>query len=242
MPSITSPLLLAADSALRHLPVEISREQALFFDGIRFTAQTAVLSHTRLLASLDDIGRQRLADHSTVDEHLVVGALTDAWTIVDAVHRLRSLLQQMPGWRKNAAGARAFAEHTKDVEGLRHFMQHLNNEVKPLVATGVPLLGFIQWVAKMSESGPSTAFMLVPGTVGTFEQDVVVNTLEPLGGSVGQVRLVAGGVTLWLAPLVDRVRDLATSIEAGLGEYKPQSLRRSADLVVEITLPDLRVP
>lgn len=240
MPKIRNPLLLSTDSALRHLPVGISRKQALFLDGIRFTAQTAVLAYDRLARSLTEIGLQRRQDPGAIDEHLVVTAIADAWLIVDVVHRLRSMLQQMPGWKTKAAGARLFERRTQDVETLRHFMQHINNEVGRLLVSGVPLLGFIQWVALVAPDGKACAYMLVPGTVGTFEQDIVIKKKEPLRGPVGQIRLVATNTVLWLEPIIDEVRDLAIFIEQGLLQYDQDGLTRQADLVVEIDLDDLK--
>lgn len=232
---------MSSDSPLRYLPTTISREQGLFFDGIRFTSRTAILSYDRLLETLEEIAKQKRGGRAEADEQLVVCALADAWTIVDVVQRLRMILHQMPGWKKKALGARLFDERTGDVEDLRHFVQHINNEVKGLIASGVPLLGFLQWVAILDAKGTARAYMLVSGTVGTFEQDVVIMKKEPLGGAVGQVRLVAGNKVLWLEPLIREVRQLAREVEQGLSDYGQGRPRRVADLVVEITLDDLRL-
>jgi hypothetical protein len=64
------------------------------------------------------------------------GVLMDAWTIIDAVHRLRALLRQMPGVSrspKNSPKLRIFMDRTEIVEELRKHVQ-----LRPLVraATG----------------------------------------------------------------------------------------------------------
>lgn len=231
-----TPLLLGKSSLLRELPVGIAREQGIFFDAIRYTAQTTALAYGRLLWALDGISTQFRRSSSQVDEHLVVGALSDAWVIVDSVYRLRAMLRQMPGWKQKASGAQIFDRNTKDVETLRNFFQHLNNETKTLVREGRPLLGYVQWVSLVDESGEARAYILVPGTMVTFEQDVVIKKKERLGGPVGQARLVAAGTTLWFEPLIAELHSLVAATEASLMEHAESGPRRHADVIVEIML------
>jgi len=57
----------------------------------------------------------------------------DAWSFIDSVHRLRELLEQMPGIQKNESTAlKVFLGKTALIEDLRHIAQHLRREVKEL--------------------------------------------------------------------------------------------------------------
>lgn len=230
------PFLLKPDSALRRLPVKVARDQALFFDGIRFCAQMAALSYERLLGDLARLSRPKEQDSAPLNERVLTAAVSDAWTIVDVVNRLRSLTAQMPGLKKKSPGVQLFLQRTDAVEPLRNFVQHINNEIKPLAKTGVPLLGFLQWVATMGDSHHARGFLLYAGTVTTFTQDVEFSKVESPDGTVGQVRLVAAETTLVLKSIVNEAVNLATFCESVLEPEAQDGLRRSADLLVGIDL------
>jgi hypothetical protein len=241
MAKSNNPIILKADSALRNIPVKISRDQTLFFDGIRFCSQMAALSYERLADELHQLSRPKEADSLPLDERTLVAALSDAWTIIDVLNRLRTMTLQMPGWKKKARDAQLFLQRTDAVETLRHFIQHLNNEVRNVAKTGMPLLGFVQWVASVDEARTSRSFLLYAGTVATFTRDVEISKIEPLDGSIGQVKLVAANMVVPLKPLVDEAVNLAMFCEHVLESEIEGGLRRSSDLLVGIDL-DFVIP
>ena len=94
----------------------------------------------------------------------------DAWTIIDAVHRLRALLRQIPGVSrspKNSPKLRIFMDRTEIVEELRKHVQHLDQEVHSMAARSEPILGVVRWWAITKHEGQPVVSIcyVVAGTV-----------------------------------------------------------------------------
>ena len=56
----------------------------------------------------------------------------DAWSIVDSVHRLRELLDQMPGLKKNTSAYQSFVRKTKIAKDFRNTAQHMRNDLRAI--------------------------------------------------------------------------------------------------------------
>ena len=81
------------------------------------------------------------------------GPFLDAWSIVDSVHRLRELLEQLPGFaRAKSPSYQVFVRKTADVEDFRNTIQHLRTELPQYAQNGWPVWGVLDWVAVVDEA------------------------------------------------------------------------------------------
>lgn len=76
---------------------------------------------------------------------MVLQAVTNAWAIVDNVHRLGVLVRKLPGLKRGPAVA-VLLKAAGQVEPFRHAVQHLDGEIEGLLADGRPLWDSLSWV------------------------------------------------------------------------------------------------
>ena len=180
----------------------------LFLDGIRYSLQAFELSSRRLAETLHHLA------HLTKDREdlgeLISAATVDAWSIVDSVHRLRELLQQLPGLKKNTPELQLFLRRTASIEDLRHYFQHFRTEIDSFVEKSMPLWGTISWSTANAETGLPETHTIVPGTF-FHEASAASCTFDTEAGRfVGRVVLHAGPRRVDLADLETHVGAFAT--------------------------------
>jgi hypothetical protein len=143
-------MLIGTESPLRRLPVGLSREQTLCIDGVRMSAEIVDLAHSRLM---EDLRRLSEPDCPQAVRHeRLVPAVQDAWTIIDAVHRIRKLLQRMPHVKKSSPPLQVFLRVSSDVDPLRHIVQHLDTELPRMVILGAPVWGTLSWLVLLDRA------------------------------------------------------------------------------------------
>jgi hypothetical protein len=64
----------------------------------------------------------------------VAEAAGSIWAVIHNAERIRRLVERTPGLKKNESTMQAFLRGTERVEGLRHYVQHLDNEVRAQIA------------------------------------------------------------------------------------------------------------
>lgn len=135
-------MLISKDSPLRQIPYALNRKEALFLDGIRFTIEMIDVAYVRLLYILEKI----TTDYSFRENHPMAEVFMESWSIIDSVYRLRCLINQIPGIKhKEFIHRKIFLEKTKDVEGFRHTIQHLNNDIAKLADLNESAWGNLSW-------------------------------------------------------------------------------------------------
>jgi hypothetical protein len=199
--------LIPKDSTLRKIPTSVDRRTILFLDGVRYSIQAFELASSRLALTLD-----RLSNGKEITDDLgeiISEATTDAWSIIDSIHRLRELLEQMPGLKKNVPELQLFLRRTAPVEDLRHFFQHFRTEIESFVERGMPLWGTISWAYANPATGLPETHTIVPGTFfdGAWVATCTFDTQE--GKFVERVLLHAGPRKIDLADLADHVKEFA---------------------------------
>jgi hypothetical protein len=118
---------VSQESELRRVPANVERRTILFLDGVRYSFQAFEISATRLAHTLNHLSHPKKPGEDLGE--LISVATIDAWSIIDAVHRLRELLEQMPGMKKNTPERQLFLRRTASVEDLRHYFQHFRTEI-----------------------------------------------------------------------------------------------------------------
>jgi hypothetical protein len=93
----------------------------------------------------------------------IAAATADAWMIVDAVHRLRELVQQTPKLKQKEPAIQLLLRETKTIEELRHYVQHLRSGIDDSVLRKLPAWGTLSW-GEFDAERNAICHILFPGT------------------------------------------------------------------------------
>jgi hypothetical protein len=230
--------ILGDDSILRRLPAAIELKQLLFLDGIRHCAEICELSYQRLKNTLTEIGSE--AEHP---KRLSTAAFVDAWSIVDAIHRFKSLWKLQPGVTLTPPlpPARNIDQEFLEVVRLRNLADHLAQQADRIIKHKGNALGELRWVTVTStEPYSAVSCVLVAGTAKDGKHSWIV----PKKGDVmefptGRVQLSVGAdaadLSAALACLAKRIDVLENSLAlafSGLSDQRSNGL----DLLVKAKL------
>lgn len=206
--------MLDSNSPLRRLPGNLDDRQALSLRGISFTIDMIETAYERLLITLAEINKDAVSNNNLYS--LGVEALLDAWSLIDHVHRLRGLVQQMPRMRRSPA-LRLFLDHTAQSESFRNVIQHLREEVASIAKRKQAIWGALSWLAMLDPEGRllrSSSIMygalLNSGEVYPFPVSGVMQ--HP----IDRIELTHGGQIICLSDIVNEVRTLTLGLEKAL--------------------------
>lgn len=228
-------LLVPEDSPLRRPPPELSRQQVLFLDGIRYAAEMADVAYQRLFEGLMLLADSP-AEPSTRD---IARLMLDAWSIVDAVHRFVDLVSAMPGLA-HGPWLRVLRERCEDLLALRDDIQHQNERAVAVPGQPNQLWGYLSWAA-VDQSGKHTGrwWMVSAGSEYVGDQWLFMGpNTQPFNVPSGRIRLNAFGRRVYLGKCVlataEVVKHLTDQLKADavrpVGE--PATDRRGADSVI----------
>jgi hypothetical protein len=247
-------LILGKESPLRNLPAILQRRQLLFFEATRFTIDTIDLAYLRLAETLPRLTRN-IQDGDSQGLPSSVSAMLDAWAIVDSLHRLRGLIEGLPGLKAKMRRpeVRSFLENTANVSGLRNTIQHLNTGISGVVDDkNWSVFGSLSWLIVEPETNRILSCVYLPGTP-TGSHPVI----NPAGRRVWRfpvdsITIEQSGISVGVSDAVRSVARLAAFLEESLGkafaEQIPEQHRETrpgADLLVCIAFsvrPDQIVP
>jgi hypothetical protein len=215
-------------------------QKALFVDGIKYSILITTLAYDKLRSDLLTLSRNDFVRRTKAEESLSnddsfsykISAISNAWQIIDSIHRLDKLLRKTPGLKQNSTELQVFYTQTANVKWLRNNIQHLNEQIRAYVHNKIPAWGTLNWVARLNEDW--IVFSLVPGEL--FERNTPF--LNPCGR---QIDVPIGLITLCvdreicLSELIEGpVKNVTKWLEAVLGTsitgMAPQSMLASAEL------------
>jgi len=146
-------LFFQAASPFRITPLDLPPEQRVWIDAVRGSCEILHLAYAQLSDGLIHVTK------NPTDNILAMHASTaDAWTFVDAVNRLRVLLNRVPrsfefnseaqpdGHRDFKNLRNAFFAELGGVEAVRNEVQHLDEKIDKLAASGEPVWGYVTWI------------------------------------------------------------------------------------------------
>lgn len=212
--------MLAIDSPLLQLPTSLNRKQAVFLDGVRHAAEIMALAHHRLRTTLTELVSEHV--NGKAGHHLFTPAFLDAWVIVDAIDRLRSLLRNLPGltFKAPPAGQTDFFVVTEVVRKIRNVADHIHSRVDHVVAKKGTALGTLSWYTVLDvEKHIGISCLLVPGTA----LDTMSELLNPAGRSLqlptGLITLAAGEYKVCLSDVVTATVQAVEQLEKLLDTF-----------------------
>ena len=228
--------IIGADSPLRKLPSSFPTRQVLFFDGIRYSLSTLDLAHARLYEELAKITHDgEPTDSSEID---FTSVFLDAWAVVDNVHRLKALLDNVPGLKKKEPALQLFKKSLSTFEPLRHGIQHLNSEIPKLEATQLPVWGCLSWALIVGTQPDYIihTFSLVPGSTRWKGQPL----LNPIGrlfnSPLDHIELTAFGHTVEISETMRKASKFARLLEGGIEDAANDKDRMGSDFLLSAKL------
>lgn len=234
--------MISENSILLRLPAGLVPRQIVILDGIRHAAEISWLAYKRLDAALT-----WLVDTPTDDpnrKEVITGAYLDAWSLVDAIDRFRSLWVILPRASDTPPpGGTTFGELSQSVRDVRNVTDHLAQRIDYVVAKGSPTMGALTWVtfAQGSQERFKTC-ALTAGTTrkGTWElvnpagKDIVFGP----SGRTGSIHLAAGEYRANLSDLIPemqrRIQSLEKDIETSFREQGVDNQQAGADYFLAI--------
>jgi hypothetical protein len=203
-------MIIGDNSPLRKRPAKIERRQAVFLDAIQYSVNVADLAHARLQSNL-----------AAGVQHEGASTVADAWSMIDSLHRLRELLDQMPGIKKNSPRLQSLLRNTEDVKTLRNGVQHLRREIDELVAKNLPVWGVINWIAPYPDGTGANIGVYVAGTLSDYNNLLFIAPTREEIPPVDRITLTAHGCSVNLSEVMRRyVEPLVRSLEDQLEEAK----------------------
>lgn len=150
--------MILSDSILNSIPSNLDEKEAAFIRAGTHSLKMIDVSYKRLCSFLLN---------NSVTHTATEIAMIDVWNIIDSSHRLRCILEKTPGLKKNLAWFQLTIRKLKELEEIRHFIQHYDREIDKLNLNIKPLLGHISWCQYKNE----TQFIVrvsVPGHIKKF--------------------------------------------------------------------------
>jgi hypothetical protein len=212
----------------------LNPKQILFFDAMRYSVEMADLAHSRLAANL-----LRLTCTPDNDAHDTwVSNILDAWTVVDCIHRLRTLLLLSPGIKQNTPGFRGFQNRTKSISELRNRLQHINNEITSILENGSAILGSLTWLASpQPETRKVFSCCFVAGTVFRNAKHHILNPCDKeFRPPIDHITLTAAEHSANLSDIMRAVGAMTRGFEEDLaGKFKDLPTA-GADLLMSVSI------
>ena len=229
--------MLSPDSPLRKLPRKLNRQQVMFTDALRLSAEMASYSYK----NLERILKALVENNQTINikKGAAIEAIVYAYGVIDASNRFREVLRTFPGLKQNPV-FQLFIRKTATVESLRDIIQHLNSELKNIGKKQSAALGTITWLGpSLNNKSPATAWILQPGS---FYPDQITHgplidlyANIPLG-HVSQIKLVTSGVRVDLSDVIKRLHTMITSLEPSMKEQSVGKELMGSDILLHFTL------
>jgi hypothetical protein len=174
-------------------------------DGIRYSADMAGIAIDRLWQQLCFIDSTK----DRIEPHHIAEAALNAWSIIDAAHRMSDLIENFPGL-PNSDWHRVFLHRTAEARTLRDMWQHHVNEAPRIVEQRGQAWGALAWAQHRNGKPTGRWFLAVAGSALTGSQWLYAgpaNAIPRVG--TRRIRLLQSGQEVYLARLV---RDMFEAI------------------------------
>lgn len=204
---------ITRDSALRKPPQPISERQIVLLDGIRYSADMAGVAIDRLWQQLC-----WMDSAETVEPYQIASAALDAWSIIDAAHRMLDLVENLPGL-PNSNWRRIFHERVADALALRDVWQHQVGEAPAVVEQRGQAWGALAWAQHRDGRPTGHWFLAVAGSDLKGSQWLhagPANAVPRVG--TRRIRLLHSGRTVYLSRLVRDMFEAVHHLEQDLVE------------------------
>lgn len=194
------------------------RKQELFLDAIEHSFTMSRVAYERVVRYCrDDISEY----HDPVREQTMV---LDAWSFIDVVRRLRTLLATTPGLGNTESRVK-FLASTSHIPDFRHHFQHIDEKVREIAFTGLPIWGSFSWARLTLDRKGAEIFVYVPGRLAKTSGIPMVNPAgREFHDEVDHIEVTIGGKTLKLSEIYLSVESLQKQFERALKTASTKSI------------------
>lgn len=228
--------------------MDLSEKQILLLDGIRFSADMASIAHDRLWRKLGDI--EAKGEKATTFD--IAEAMLDAWSIVDAAHRIYDAIESFPGLPKKSIWRKLAERRLSEANSFRNAWQHLTDN-ETLEAT-VDLRGQVWGAVGWFSHSKRRWFVAIAGSSLRDSQHLFIGLHHMIPRvDARRIRLFHGGAEFYLSRAVNDIFEAVAGLEDDLRQGRV-SLRgdkidrqRESDMIYEgylevlVAAPDANV-
>lgn len=221
------------ESRLVQLPFGLQGQERTWFEAFSVSVRIVRVAFERLSTTLEGaVGH--------LPTTVYPSAISDAWTIVDVLHRVRCLLRtRAPAFVSADAEFRAnrgaFEALMKDFGELRNSVQHLDNELAALINADTSVWGAISWKRRM----PGKRFemcAMASARMGEAKLNFGFPSAPVENRSVSEVYLQAHGKRVCLSEQCGRLESVATVLVRLLDEKFSADPAQAPEIVLGIEL------
>ena len=185
---------------------KLSRKAALFLDALNYSFQMVNFQKKEIDRLLEILEHTEAIEGEYETD--AIQLTLNLWGLIDSGHRIREIVQQLPGLKKRGPEIQLFIRNTESVEDLRHYIQHLRNGIHTLPESSSPLWGVISWV---SQNKPDTCFTILTGSAPDINiHSCAYDTWNKEFGE--KLILSVNNYTVEIADLVKRIENLRAFI------------------------------
>jgi hypothetical protein len=170
----------------------------VLLDGIRYSADMAGIA-------IDRLWRQLCAIDSTegdIETHQIAEAALDAWSIIDAAHRMFDLVENLPGL-PNSEWRGLFRRRITDALELRDMWQHQVDESARTVEHRGQAWGALAWAQHKGGRPTGRWFLAVAGSALKGSQWIHAGPARAIPrADARRIRLLHAGKTIYLTRIV----------------------------------------
>ena len=98
-----------------------------------------------------------------------IAIVADVGALIGTIHRLRLLVNRLPGDPKTRLAKRAFEAEVKELEAARHELEHLDTAILGISQTGQGAFGTVSWLERLG-GGLARCVSMFPGTLAKDAQ------------------------------------------------------------------------
>lgn len=135
-------------------------KKALFHDGVYYSVKMTFKTYNDLVERLHELAKFQFQDPTSFAEC----SITDAWSIIDSLYRLRKLLEGTPDLKQKSPQLQLFYRQTKTLKNLRDSFQHLDEYLHKYVPYKIPAWGRLSWIYPVGQNRYK-ACMIAPGDI-----------------------------------------------------------------------------
>jgi hypothetical protein len=223
---------LPADSPLLNPPSSLTPKQRVALDGIRLAFDMLAMAWTRLVDELTDISIDR---ETGASRSRLTTTYMNAWIVVDVLHRLRLLVNALPGLKRPPPEVEAAIRGLVEVRSVRDGLQHVDRELQNAATHQRPLWGTISWVRSSPNPGQALTriYTLILGGIRDGEWPFPNPLGKTIDVPVGMITVDAFGQSLDLSLQVSRARSIARYLDAA-ARAVPNSDGGLADILMSV--------
>jgi hypothetical protein len=204
----------------------IQRKQDLCLDAIEQSFSMARIAYDRI------VNYCRQQNEDTTSSQLDDAMVLDAWSFIDSVKRLRSVLQNTPGLKSTQA-LKDFLIKTQIIPEFRHHIQHIEEKTAAIAITGRPIWGSFSWVRLDTNGTGFKIYVYVPGRLTKTKGIPVVNPAgRQFHDDVDHFEMTIGADTINVSDISRRVEAFREGFEAAVKAALPKPIGHDETIMI----------